>query len=218
MRAAEARNAFKEALESYRQALALVNQLPESPERDVRELDLRQSVVRMLYFTNGYSAPETIDATKRAEALAEKSGNLTLLVHWATSRGQSALFSGDLPAAATLADQALEFALRDGRPTNPAYHIGAMHLLQLMTRRFRGDLAGAEKHFTAGLKFFDDPGFQVLSVGALAAFANASWNAWTLGRADVAREREAQMMAAANQNNPYYVAASANCAADSESI
>ena len=212
--AAEARNAFKEALESYRQALALVNLLPESPERDVRELKLRQSVVRMLYFTKGYSAPETIDATKRAEALAEKSGNLTQLVHWATSRGQSALFSGNLLAAATLADQALEFALRDGRPTKPAYHIGAMHLLQLMTRRFRGDLAGAEKHFIAGLKFFDDPGFQVLSVSALAAFANASWNAWTLGRADVARERELKMLAAANQNNPYYVAASANCAAD----
>jgi tetratricopeptide (TPR) repeat protein len=168
----------------------------------------------MLYFTSGYSAPETVDATKRAEALAEKSDNLSQLVHWATSRGQSALFSGDLAAAATLADQALEFALRDRRLAKPAYHIGSMHLLQLMTRYFRGDLAGAEKHFAAGLKFFDDPGFQVMSVVGVAAFANASWNAWMLGRADVAGEREVKMMAAANQNNPYYVAASANCAAN----
>ena len=45
----EARNAFKEALESYQQALALLNLLPESPERDLRELELRQSVVRMLF-------------------------------------------------------------------------------------------------------------------------------------------------------------------------
>ena len=43
--AARARNAFSEALESYQQALALLNLLPESPERDLRELELRQSVV-----------------------------------------------------------------------------------------------------------------------------------------------------------------------------
>ena len=47
-KAAEARNAFSEALESYQQALALLNLLPESPERDLRELELRQSVVQML--------------------------------------------------------------------------------------------------------------------------------------------------------------------------
>ena len=56
-KAAEARNAFREALESYGQGLALLNQLPESPERDFRELKLRQSVSRMLFFTKGNAAP-----------------------------------------------------------------------------------------------------------------------------------------------------------------
>ena len=37
-KAAEARNAFKEAQESLQQALALLNRLPESPERDGREV------------------------------------------------------------------------------------------------------------------------------------------------------------------------------------
>ena len=63
---AEARNAFSEALESYQQAVALLNLLPESPERDLRELELRQSVVSMLHVTRGYAAPETIDAIERA--------------------------------------------------------------------------------------------------------------------------------------------------------
>jgi predicted ATPase len=40
----------------------------------------------------------------------------------------------------------------------------------------------------------------------VATFAYASWNAWILGRADVARERLAQMMAAVNSNNPHLVA------------
>ena len=52
-KAAEAHNAFSEALESYQQALALLNLLPESPERDLRELELRQSVVQMLWMTRG---------------------------------------------------------------------------------------------------------------------------------------------------------------------
>ena len=38
---AEARHAFSEALESYQQALALLNLLPESPNRDRRELETR---------------------------------------------------------------------------------------------------------------------------------------------------------------------------------
>ena len=67
-----------------------------------------------------------------------------------------------------------------------------------------GDLAGVEKHFTAWLKFFDDPGFRQYPIrGCHSAFGSASYNAWMLGRADVAREREAQMMAAADRNNPY---------------
>jgi tetratricopeptide (TPR) repeat protein len=36
--------------------------------------------------------------------------------------------------------------------------------------------------------------------------STGSWIAWTLGRADVARQREAQMMAGANENSPYDVA------------
>src|SRR5712671_597906 len=53
-KAAESRNAFKEALESYEQALALFNLLPGSPDRDLRELKLRQSIVVMLYVMKGY--------------------------------------------------------------------------------------------------------------------------------------------------------------------
>jgi predicted ATPase len=46
---AEARNAFREALEDYQQALGLLKLLPRSRERDLRELELRQSVVMMLF-------------------------------------------------------------------------------------------------------------------------------------------------------------------------
>jgi class 3 adenylate cyclase/tetratricopeptide (TPR) repeat protein len=201
-KAAEARNAFAEALESYQQALALLNVLPESPERDHLELELTQSIVRMLEVTSGYSTPKTTDARLRAQALAEKSGDLTQLATWMIARGISANDAGDFAAAGMLADQALDLAVRGGSSAVLAH----VYTLQLQTRHWRGDLAGAEKHFAAGLKFFDDPGFRQLPLVAVVGFGHAAANAWTLGRADVARERMAQMVAAANGSNPFEVA------------
>src|SRR5215472_10724699 len=211
--AAEARNAFKEALESYRQAVALLTQLPESPERDSREMELRQSAVKMLNVTRGYSATETLAAIERFGALAEKSGKVQQLTNWATSsstaanwaasRSTIALVSGDLAAGGALADQALELALRAGDLSN----VAGAHVNQIVARHWRGDLDGAEKYFTAGLRFFEDPGLKRTPGGPiLTALGIASSNAWMLGQTDVARGREAQMMAATNVNNPYEVA------------
>ena len=72
-KAAESRNAFIEAQNSLQHALALLYLLPESPERDSRELELRQSLVQMLYFTRGWAAPETVAAAARMGLLAERS-------------------------------------------------------------------------------------------------------------------------------------------------
>jgi tetratricopeptide (TPR) repeat protein len=201
-KAAEARNAFKEAQESYQQAVAQLNLLPESPARDSRELELRQSVVRMLWMTKGYAAPETNEAIKRAATLAENSGNLTQLINLMVSKSLATFSSGDLFGASVLADQLLELARREGS----AISFGLAYELQIFTRHWRGDLASVEMHFTEGLKFFDDPGFRQFSAAAVATFGTASWNAWTVGRADVALKREAQMTAATNVNNPYQVA------------
>jgi tetratricopeptide (TPR) repeat protein len=201
-KAAEARNAFSEAEQSYQQAVAQINFLPESQERDARELKLRQSIFAMLQMTRGYAAAETVTAGVRAAALAEKSGTLKQLVSMIISKATVAVDSGDFVAAQTLADQALELALRDGDPTN----LGLVYFHQILVHGFRGDLPGAEQHFAAGLKFFDDPGFrQVPAAGTLARGA-ASQHAWHLGRAELALKRIAQMMAAANQSNPFELA------------
>jgi class 3 adenylate cyclase/tetratricopeptide (TPR) repeat protein len=207
--AAQARNAFREAQESYQQALALLDLLPESSERDIRELELRQSVVQTLYVQKGYAAPETVAATERAAALAEKSGNFVHLVNWATSRSLNALVSGALSAAGEILDQTLEFALRQGATID----LGSVHQLQTITRYRRGDLIGAEKHFTEWLTLSGDPRFKQSPRVAVNALAFGSHSAWLLGRADVAREREGQMMTAANRGNPFDVANSEYCAA-----
>jgi hypothetical protein len=164
-----------EALQNCQQTLTLLDLLPESPERDRRELELRQLVFSLLRMTKGYSASETIEAAQRAAVLAEKSGKLAQLGAWLRSRGLTASSAGDSAAASAFADQALELALQEGSPTS----LGGAYSLQAQTCYMRGDLAGAEKHFAAGLKFFDDPSVIQLPSGDVAAFAISRWNAWT---------------------------------------
>jgi tetratricopeptide (TPR) repeat protein len=198
-KAAEARNAFKEAGESYKQALALLNLLPESSDRDRRELELRRSIFSMLNVASGWAAPETIEAADQAEGLAEKTGNLAELVSWVRSRGHTALLSGDYPAAKILTDRAVQLAVREGSPTS----LAAAHQLQMQTRYLHGDHIGAEDNYIAGVKFFSDPEFRRSSAGlAVVALGCGSWNAWTLGRPEVARRREIQMMALVDPNRP----------------
>jgi tetratricopeptide (TPR) repeat protein len=197
-KAAESHHAFREAQQSYEQALELLSLLPDSAERDLHELELRQSVIWMLWITTGSASPASVDARVRAIALAEKSGNLSQLVFLMHTTGITAANAGDYGSAATLADQALELAVREGKPTN----LGLVYYLQVVVRQFRGDLAGAEEHFTRGLKFFEDATIWPLSPVRLEPFAATSWNAWLLGRPDLARERLARMMAEANENNP----------------
>jgi tetratricopeptide (TPR) repeat protein len=182
--------------------LALLALLPESPERDLQELKLIRQVGFMFNITRGYAAPETVEATERAAKLAEKSGDLTQLANVVFRRGFTAYVSGDLTTARTLADQALEIFLRRGSPIQLAH----AHGLQLWICYWLGDLAGVERHFSTGLKFFNDPGSRISNGPFVPSFAYASWNAWILGRADVARQREAQMMAGVNSNDPYNVA------------
>ena len=188
-KAAEAGNAFIEARESYQQALALLDLLPESPERDLRELELAQSIVPPLIAIAGYSAPETVRAMDHAAVLAEKSGSLKQLVELMISRAAAYTAAGNFQAGAALADRALELALREGSSVS----LGRAHARQIITRFFVGDFAGVEEYFLAALKFFEGPDIMRLPIGIIQALGFASWSAWTQGRADVARDREARM-------------------------
>jgi tetratricopeptide (TPR) repeat protein len=211
-KAAEARGAFNEALRSYHQALDQLNRLPESAERDSRELQLRSSVYTMLWMTRGPSAPDTIEAAELATALAEKSGNLALVVWLMLTTGLSALFaSRDTDAIQALADQALELARREGSPGT----LLSAHSLQIQVRIIHGDLAGVEEHFAAEMKIADDPTIrQNYSTVFVQDFVAAATSAWMLGRPDLARQRFAEMIAITNVDNPYELAFSQFFAAE----
>jgi predicted ATPase len=93
--AADARRAFKEAEEAYRQALALLVTLPDSAQRDARELALQDALARVSMLTKGYAASQTLEAATRARSLAEKSGNLADLAKQLFSTWAAQIVAGD---------------------------------------------------------------------------------------------------------------------------
>jgi predicted ATPase len=79
----------------------------------------------------------------------------------------------------------------------------------MQTCCIRGDLNGAEEHFAAGLPFFRDPDLkQQPGTAQTAIFGVAAWNAWMLGRIDLARARMTEMLQMVNISNPFEEAVS----------
>jgi tetratricopeptide (TPR) repeat protein len=204
---AEVHSAFTEALDSYQRALQITGALPLTPERDRDELALRQSVLSMLNVTKGYAAPETVEAAETAVALAEKCGDLNQLAKLLASRGGTLLVSGDFSAAASTLDRALLLGGRQGASVN----LAVVHQQQTIVRYFLGDLEGAEKHFKAWHALFDEGDVKRPALGtplnmAVNALAFGSYTAWISGHANIARQRETQMLAVASRGTMFEIA------------
>jgi class 3 adenylate cyclase len=214
-RAAKAHNAFIEAEEGFRRALAQLNLLPESRQRDLRELRLMLAHFPMLNLARGWSARETVEADARIRLLAEKCDQLKWLASSFIGRSFRAVIAGDFATSAALADEGLELVQREGSAAAKAY----LRHLKLCALYFRGEFGAYEELFGTSRELFDDPVFRDDAQGAaIALFAHASWNAWTLGRPDVARVRLAEMSAAVNPANPQHVMLSRRYRASSHAL
>jgi len=197
------RSAFAEAQAQLQQGLEWIKKLAESAERDARELTLASTLAQVLLVTRGFTAPETRAAAERARDLAEESGNLAQLVAQVFEISRSVIASGDYPTAGLLADRLLDLAQREGSPTS----FGFAYRTQVSVNFYRGDLVDAEEHFVRLSGFLDSPGFRRVPGAAVITIGVASFCAGALGHADIARERLAQALAfARDNNNPYDLA------------
>jgi class 3 adenylate cyclase len=109
-RQALARLAEQEAVDCFGNALEQLDTLPESEERDLRELALRLGLSGPLASLRGYGAPESTDSCTRIEELCERiapgATRLPALVGLAVYHQ----LRGDIPRAARFAAQLLEVA------------------------------------------------------------------------------------------------------------
>ena len=128
-RAAEVANriyAYEEAIGHLNQALALLGTLPESAERDRRELALQIALGPPLRESRGWAAPEIGEMAARAWTLGERVGTEPerLRVMWELVSFRVARGTG-LHEALETAEGALQLALAQKDPSllAPAYHL-----------------------------------------------------------------------------------------------
>ncbi len=203
-----ARRAFREAEQHYRDALAALETLPESSDRDGRELSLQVAQGRVMSVTQGFSAVETAQAYKRAKALAERCAGVDSLQLLEVLNGLRTIATtrGELRAALALADQTLELARG----------IGSRHVLTDAhdsaggPRYYLGDLVGARHHFLKAIEQYrkaDFAGTSGLYDPGLASYVWLALTEWFLGMPDAARRYlDSAETLARHQNNPFNLA------------
>ncbi len=202
-RAAEARHALKEAEEDCRQALAILKNLPESRERDTSEFTLLTLLTSVLHRSRGYSTGDLGEVLERARVIAERTGNLILLVLQGMAAWVAVLVSGDYSRAQALADQLLDLAQREGSDTS----LGFAHAAQVSSRFYRGDLIGLEEHFARLRTFSEAPGLRDYPGAVMGPTGYATEGLWILGHPEKARSRIADAIGRArNEKKAFDIA------------
>jgi serine/threonine protein kinase len=192
-------SAFREALEHLERSLATLRVLPQSPERDHRELAVQVAYGTAAAALRSYATPEVKQAFARAWELCGPNGQTP--VAFAVLRGLylHALIGGDMASARETTLRILATARQEGEPSLlVTAHQGAGFV-----RLLRGDLAAARAHLEESLTHGGpvvspadllEPG---VGIPALNSLANLSWTLWLLGFPEQAlrRAREAADLA-----------------------
>ena len=134
--------ANQEAAVLARRGLALLAKVPESPERQRRELTLQSVLGTSLAATQGYAAPDVLVAMARARVLAEELGQAPELAPIIWGIFAYYLVSGDVPESRTVADQYLRWATAIG---DPMIRLGA-HIANGISLMYVGEMETARKH------------------------------------------------------------------------
>ncbi|WGR70453.1 MULTISPECIES: adenylate/guanylate cyclase domain-containing protein [unclassified Bradyrhizobium] len=145
------RSANLEAIRHLSRGLEALLTLPDSPERDRRELAYQIALGTPLIAVHGYSAPQTGSAYSRARVLCERLGEAEPLV--ATLSGEFVYYfvRGDYPMMQRLSDEARQVS---ERLPNPVVRF-ASHRLAGITAMHSGAFSKARSEFETILRLYD---------------------------------------------------------------
>ncbi|MEJ2217838.1 MAG: protein kinase [Gemmatimonadota bacterium] len=191
-------SANEEAIAHFQRALALVDTLPEGPERNTKELSLQLAVAVPLQWARGFAAPELARATARARALCgavqDPGRNFAALA-------QLALFHATRPdyrLALELVEDLSGLAAGSGDPSLtivpdfmrcwPQLNLGDFAGAAESSQRAMAVYVPAQAHATAYVYGFE--------LGVL-SLAFGSWAQWFLGQPDTARRNMERALALA---------------------
>jgi tetratricopeptide (TPR) repeat protein len=180
----------------------MLQMLPESAERDARELTLTLALGQTLGLTRGFSAAETVETYSRARALSERIGAVPQTCATLIGLSTAALGTGDYESTQRFAEQALELAQRY---TLKEGFLGA-HGRLAWARFYRADLANAEEHYLKLCAVLDQEGLEagtlrpsVLGVRTVQVLGVGPRVAAYMGNADTARARGRELIKLAQQ-------------------
>jgi tetratricopeptide (TPR) repeat protein len=183
-RRARSQGALTESGDLYRQALAVLDTIPESATRDQMELVLRLGLGAVLMATRGYAYAENAASYQRATELGERLGDPMQVVLALAGLAARPLLRGELDTAQALADQLLIASERDQKTRTQIWG----HYYQGVIRYHRGEFAAASESLQRARAAYredehrknpQDPGSEALEYQALTA--------WHMGLADTAR-------------------------------
>jgi predicted ATPase len=190
------RYAHREVLDLVARALALLRQLPETPERTQQELDLQMTLGPALAAIKGHAAPEVQQTYTRAHVLCQQvpeSPQLpqTLLGLWLFHTGY-----GDHQTAQAMGRHLLRLAQRLDDPVALLHAHGTLGL----TAIYMGDIVASRVHLEQGVALYDRLTHRPLALNSLLDFGvvcriGAADALQQLGYPDQARQRIEEALA-----------------------
>jgi predicted ATPase/DNA-binding winged helix-turn-helix (wHTH) protein len=145
------RAAMIEAEHHFADALESLNELPESADRDRRELDLQLAAGAALIAVKGWAAAETGRAYTRARELCDRMGDSPELSPALFGMYAMYLVRGELQNANALAEELM-------RRADVAEDAALMLYAQValgVTSYFMGDFSAAREHLEMGISIYD---------------------------------------------------------------
>jgi class 3 adenylate cyclase len=182
-RRASERSANDEAVQHYRNALALLPSLPADAGRDQLELALHVALGGQLIATRGNAAPEVEEAYSAAERLCRSVQDTRLLFRALRGLQTFAMVRGRLRSATEIGGRLIDIARDDGDPGMLMQAHRPMGLNLLYNGRYDeacAELAealglyDAERHRSHRFEYGSDP--------AVLARCNLGWAHWLAGR------------------------------------
>src|SRR5271170_1560658 len=146
-----ARSAMAEAATQLRKGLDQLGLLPETPERQRQELELRSGLAAAFLVVKGFAAPETGDAYARARALWEQLGSPSELLHIPWGQSHYYAVRDELDRAQTLAEDLLQLSRQ--RDDSAGLVLG--HYSLGRTFMYMGSFARSRLHLEKALTLYD---------------------------------------------------------------
>jgi class 3 adenylate cyclase/predicted ATPase len=194
------RSAHVEAIAHLRQGLALLQTLPETPQRLQREVDLLIALGASLLATKGFPAPEVRQTYLRAQQLCQSLDNPHQLFPVVRGLWHYYYVRAEYQTAHALGEQLLTLA----QQVHDAAMLVAAHRALGTTLFMLGAGAAAHTHFTQGMALYapqqhrasvflygDDEG--------VICHISAAWTLWYLGYPDQALAQSDEAVSLAQQ-------------------